>query len=368
MLIVFWLLIVLIGYSYIFSIVNFFGFIFKGRVLTHRKIWLIIQVFAVVVLPILFLATFDFNYQNNCCGDSAVFSPPHRISIYTLIFICMVFSVIGIFRRRILPPILETLLNSFIILGLILNVLFCFHFNTSDQLPLWIFGNPLIIIVLLILLMENHKLLMINHKNNQITAQSRIGKICIKLLTSNIFLKYMGLTVLLIPILILINVLLMLFGQKPDSAIKAFTDTYKHGFSQLDYMCDNVNCGGHFLCSVGANGHKKIVKPIRYGERNGNMIICNRQLLISNAFEDIIQQYCPIIHRIIRRSYNRIGNLIHKYYYVFKIKWISDVVYLLMKPLEICFLIIIYTVDRKPENRIATQYLKSNDRKVINQS
>ncbi|MBL0081928.1 MAG: hypothetical protein IPP37_05630 [Saprospiraceae bacterium] len=97
---------------------------------------------------------------------------------------------------------------------------------------------------------------------------------------------------------------------KPDSLIRAFTDTYHHGFSQLDHLCENVACGGHFLCSVGANGHPKIVKPIRYGERNGRKIICTRQLLISNAFEELVQEKCPLVHKIIRHNYNKVGRLI----------------------------------------------------------
>jgi hypothetical protein len=147
--------------------------------------------------------------------------------------------------------------------------------------------------------------------------------------------------------------------------IRAFTDTYKHGFSQLDYMCANVDCGGHFLCSVGANGHKKIVKPIRYGERNNSKIICNRQLLISNAFEELVQENFPLIHKIIRRNYNKVGKIIHKYYHIFNNKIVSDIVYILMKPLEFVFLLTLYTFDNKPENRIATQYLTANDKKKI---
>ncbi|MFT3701074.1 MAG: hypothetical protein QM802_01825 [Agriterribacter sp.] len=147
--------------------------------------------------------------------------------------------------------------------------------------------------------------------------------------------------------------------------IRAFTDTYKHGFSQLDYMCDNVECGAHFLCSVGANGHRRIVRPIRYGERNGGKIICNRQLLVSNAFEELLAEKFPKLHRVIRRKYNRVGNFIHRYYGIFNIKLVSDIVYILMKPAEWIFLLTLYSFDNKPENKIAKQYLKSIHRKMI---
>lgn len=216
-------------------------------------------------------------------------------------------------------------------------------------------------------LAENQKRLQNYIEENEYSSNSIIGRFCSSILKLNPILKYPVLTILLIPILILLSLFLLLFGQKPDSLIRAFTDTYKHGFSQLDYMCDNVDCGGHFLCSVGANGHKKIVKPIRYGERNGNKIICNRQLLISNAFEDLIQEKFPFAHKMIRDNYNKIGNIIHRHYHIFSNKFISDTIYILMKPAELIFLLALYTFDTKPENRIAVQYLNKNERQEINE-
>ncbi|GAO42672.1 hypothetical protein FPE01S_01_16870 [Flavihumibacter petaseus NBRC 106054] len=162
--------------------------------------------------------------------------------------------------------------------------------------------------------------------------------------------------------------LLLLFGQQPDSFIRAFTDTYKHGLSQWDYQCDNVECGGHYLCSVAAKGHPGIVKPVRRGVRNGNPILCNRQLLISNAFEELIQEKLPFLHRPIRHHYNKVGDVIHRYYGIFNIRVVADIVYILMKPLEWLFLLTLYTFDRKPENRIARQYLSRKDRDLIRQS
>ena len=159
---------------------------------------------------------------------------------------------------------------------------------------------------------------------------------------------------------------MLLFGQKPDSIIKAFTETYRHGFSQWSYKCDNVQCGRHYLCSVAAKGHPQIVKPQRLGIRNGHQIICNRQLLISNAFEELVQERMPFIHTCIRQQYNKVGYFIHRYYYLFNNKFLSDIIYIFMKPLEYFFLLVLYTFDRKPENRIEQQYLNKNDRQQIN--
>lgn len=189
-----------------------------------------------------------------------------------------------------------------------------------------------------------------------------VEKICWKLLLLNPFIKNPIFILLYLPLLFVVTGILLIFGQKPDSLIRAFTDTYHHGFSQLDSQCDNVDCGGHYLCSVAANGHKKFVKPIRLGERCGGKIICNRQLLVSNAFEELLQEKLPFFHKPIRKAYNNVGDVVHKYYGIFNNKYVADTVYVLMKPLEWLFVIVLYTFDMKPENRIAKQYLSNADR------
>jgi hypothetical protein len=352
--------------SAIFIVVNFISYLTKGKVITRNTLWKIIQIWTAVVLPTLFLSFMDLSNKNDCCSDSAIFSPEHRIGIYSLIILYTIAFVINIFRTNILTPIAELFLNSFLILGLILNLIFCKHFTTIEEGYIWwLFGNIPIILLLLINLTENQKLLQSFIEENKYSSNTIIGKLCGSTLKLKPIFKYPILTILLVPIIIFLSILLILFGQKPDSIIKAFTDTYKHGFSQLDYMCDNVECGGHFLCSVGANGHRVIVNPIRYGERNGKKIICNRQLLISNAFEDLMQERFPLLHNFIRQKYNKVGNLIHRHYHVFNNKFISDLVYVLMKPLEIFFILTLYSFDKKPENRIAVQYLSNNDRQEI---
>lgn len=188
------------------------------------------------------------------------------------------------------------------------------------------------------------------------------GRTALKILYSPAFIKFPILLVLCMPIMVVFISFLLLFGQKPDSLIRAFTDTYQHGFSQLNHECDNVQCGGHYLCSVAANGHTGIVKPERLGIRNGNPIICNRQLLVSNAFEELLEERLPKLHRFIRHNYNKVGNMIHRHYGIFSNKYVSDFVYVIMKPAEWMFLLVLYTFDTKPENRIARQYLKPEEK------
>ncbi|SDH48907.1 DUF6688 domain-containing protein [Winogradskyella thalassocola] len=349
-----------------FVVFNFIYYIIKGRIKTTEKIFKTFQIWSVVIVPASFIINADVGVLNDCCTDSALFSPEHRIGIYTLLITYTLFYCISIFRKNILPPIAELFTNSFLILGLIINVLLCFHIHPMELgVFLWILGNVPVILLLFMELNENQKRLKHHIEHNDLHSTNSIGKLSLSILKLEPIYKYPILALILVPLLILLSLFLLIFGQKPDSIISAFTETYKHGFSQLDHLCDNVECGGHFLCSVGANGHQSIVKPIRYGERHGNKIICNRQLLISNAFEDLIQDKCPKIHNIIRKNYNNVGNLIHKYYYIFNIKLVSDVIYILIKPLELFFLFILYTFDNQPENRIAIQYLSKKDRQKL---
>lgn len=353
--------------SSVFVLVNFIGYLTKGHIVTNRKLWRIIQIWTVAILPALFLSLMDLPNKNDCCSDSAIFSPGNRIGIYTLIISYTGAFIVTIFREKLLPPFSELVLNSFLILGLILNLIFCKHFTTMEEGYIWwLFGNIPIIMLLLIVLTEKQKQLKEYLEENDFPANGFLERVSVFILKLQPALKYPILAILLVPFIVFLSLFLILFGQRPDSIIKAFTDTYKHGFSELDYMCDNVECGGHFLCSVGAKGHKSIVKPNRYGERNGNKIICNRQLLISNAFEEFIEEKFPSAHKIIRTIYNQIGNAIHRHYHIFNNKYVSDIVYLMMKPLEVFFLLTLYTLDHKPENRIAIQYLKKGDKDKIN--
>ena len=339
---------------------DFVRFISTGKRLYPSVVEKSLEVILIIGYPLLYLGMLDSGIANDCCADDVTFSPEHRLSIYTLIIICVLSFFYTSYRKRIAPPLLEVIINCVLILGVLLNVFIAIHVEELYGL----FNLPLILLFILSLA-QNQKMVISEIKSMEIEHKSGFEKTVWKFLNLKLLFKVPLLFVLSLPVFLLITTFLMLFGQKPDSMIAAFTDTYKHGLSQLDYMCDNVYCGDHFLCSVGANGHKQLVKPIRYGERNGGKIICTRQLLVSNAFEELIEEKFPKTHSIIRQQYNKAGNVIHKHYHIFNIKLVSDFVYVLMKPLELLFLFILYTCDKKPENRIATQYLSQMDKEKI---
>ena len=175
---------------------------------------------------------------------------------------------------------------------------------------------------------------------------------------SHISLKYERIPIagmlFLFPVFVLVQLILVLLGQRPDSFIQVFLDTSSYTYSKMPVPPPVIVSGdGHYLCTVSAVGHKGLVKPIRSGIRHGERIVVNRQLLIANAFENILEEYSPNLHKRIRHFYDTFGYPISRH---IKTKRSADIVYLLMKPLEWFFLLVLYTVDRKPENRINVQY------------
>lgn len=105
---------------------------------------------------------------------------------------------------------------------------------------------------------------------------------------------------------------------------------------------------------MAAGGHRKVVKPQRYGVRHGHRVIVNRQLCVANAFEQILEEKTPKFHKFVRHVYDTYGFPVAK---MIKTKTAADIVYFIMKPLEWVFLIVLYLTDVKPENRIAVQYM-----------
>lgn len=162
------------------------------------------------------------------------------------------------------------------------------------------------------------------------------------------------------PLLGILIGILILFGQRPDSVIRAWTETSDWNLS-TKIAPPNVFYDEHYLCTVAAGGHRKIVKPLRMGERHGHRVVVNRQLCIANAFEQILEERTPIFHRYLRGFYDTYGfpvaRMIHSPY-------VADLIYLLMKPLEWLFLIVLYSCDVNPENRIAVQYLPNSNPKI----
>lgn len=157
----------------------------------------------------------------------------------------------------------------------------------------------------------------------------------------------------LLPILGILAIILCLFGQQPDGIILGFTKTSDWILSQ-EIAPPPVAQDAHYLCTVSLRGHKKLVRPLRYGIRKGEKIVVNRQLCVANAFEQLLMEKMPRFHKMIRNFYDTYGYPISRH---INSAWSADITYLIMKPLEWIFLMILYLFDVNPENRIASQYL-----------
>jgi len=111
---------------------------------------------------------------------------------------------------------------------------------------------------------------------------------------------------------------------------------------------------GHYLCTVALRGSPSLVKPLRVGLRYGQGIVVNRQLCVANAFEQCLMEKSPRFHKAARGLYDRYGYPLSKHIIT---KGRANAVYLFMKPLEWAFVLFLYAVDKRPENRIASQYI-----------
>ncbi len=158
------------------------------------------------------------------------------------------------------------------------------------------------------------------------------------------------------PLALVIDIVLILFGQGADGPAKAFTMTADWTFSAqvppsplpLEYTGST-----HYLCTVAAGGHRALVKPLRFGIRGGQKIVVNRQLAVANAFEELLQERFFRLHRALRRFYDTHGYPVSR---LITTKLRADIVYILMKPAEWFFVCVLYLLCTTPEQRIRRQY------------
>lgn len=312
-----------------------------------------------VLYPVFYLAYADIGKENDCCAmEPALLSPDHKGIVYLLYFLSVAAYFYSSIRTKLGPPLLEVVVDCLMILGFVLNGFIAYQIN---NLGFVLLGNLSPAMLFLLRLSYNHLLIVRRFSALPDNRRKWPERMALRVLRLAPFQKYPLLMVLCLPFLALLVILLMLFGQRPDALVQAFTDTYKHGFSQMD--CTGVVCPDeHFLCTIAAKGHKRWVKPLRMGVRQGWPIEVNRQLLVSNAFEELMEEKIPFLHRPIRKTYNIVGRRCKAVYKVLGNQWVSDVVYVLMKPLEYFFVVVLYLFDTKPENRIARQYLSAKDR------
>ena len=280
----------------------------------------------------------------------------HVLSYVVFTYIGVVsFWVLRISRGK-LPPILRLVSSTGLFTGIILcTILIVQLVKSIDIFTFWIIIFYLLNkIILYINEYRNvtNRFINIEKSNNRYYSNKFLNFLYVRMLNIKPNINPI-IFVSIVPLVFVVQSILIIFGQQPDSIIKALTQTCDWTFSQYTPP-PMMESDGHYLCTVAARGHRKLVRPIRYGIRHGGVILVNRQLLVANAFEDMLGQYVPSIHRIIRMLYDKFGIPIYKY---INKTWLSDITYILMKPLELFFVICLYSVDINPENRINKQYL-----------
>ncbi|MGP1459887.1 MAG: DUF6688 domain-containing protein [Treponema sp.] len=163
---------------------------------------------------------------------------------------------------------------------------------------------------------------------------------------------YAAAFIAVLPLAVIIDIVLILFGQGADGPAKAFTMTADWTFS-TQMPPPPLAYKGHYLCTVAAGGHRAVVKPLRFGIRHGHRIIVNRQLAVANAFEELLQERFFRLHRALRRFYDTHGYPVSC---LITTQLRADIVYILMKPAEWFFTCTLYLLCTDPEQRIRRQY------------
>ncbi len=247
-----------------------------------------------------------------------------------------------------LPPLFAVFCISALYLGILECILWCIQiFNTSDTAMLLLCLFPFNCILIAIRTIKN----IVYQQTCKKQPVSPKFKHIVILLNNTANWPWIAF-ITAIPLLGILVVVLLLFGQEPDSFIKAWTQTADWNMSHK-IAPKNLPKDGHYLCTVAAAGHPRVVKPIRTGKRHGHSVLVNRQLCIANAFEQLLEEQVPRFHRFVRALYDQTGYPIAKH---IQSPYVADAIYFLMKPLEWTFLLFLYLFDVNPENRIAIQY------------
>ena len=275
------------------------------------------------------------------------------ICIFILVAI-LGYLVLRFAKINNLSPLVLVLAMSALYIGVIVAGLWICQVFKISTVNLILILFPLNVIVIFIKVIKDVVIKWnLEHKyKERVLKDNKLINLCNKILNNALNWPWLALIFMVLLLGILIGIL-VLFGQAPDSVIKAFTETAEWNLS-TKIPAQSLEYDGHYLCTVAVGGHKEIVKPIRLGRRGGKYIVVNRQLCIANAFEQIIEEKTPKFHYVVRSFYDKYGYPVAKH---INSKYTADFVYFLMKPLEWIFLIVIYLFDNKPENRIAIQYL-----------
>ena len=339
------------------------GYLFYKQVRQNAKPAIVVGEFIFIGLFILSISLFGmiwlFNGDDYYTSIDVVdggYTPLAFKHLPTLLvfFTLAIFSLIKLwYKRNNLPTLLFSICVVFVIIGLpiSLSVLIQTGSNTIHNKGEFFFVPlPFFYIVTSIIILNKIVSNEIKFSPTKIYRNKYLNQLNQKLAQAKVLPLWIFLMIL--PVFAIVTAILILFGQHTNSITKVFTETTTWTFSQKTHP-PFLDHKGHYLCTAAVCGTPAIVKPLRLGKRHGHEIIVNRQLLIANAFEELIQENAPRLHKVIRGFYDKYGYPLSK-----KITTAnaSNAVYILMKPLEYFFLMVLYLFSAKPEEKINKQY------------
>lgn len=355
------------GIPILFLGINVFTLISKKRIPVKaiRYITMILGGLALFYIFAFFIEKpdYDSGYTYNSSiemlfddGRHALLRHEKLESVLIPVFSGVISQLLLIAWDKLKPPLLSSILMGSVYLSDIFIIFMNIQFYKYSSNKILIFFISILslnhIVIGLAIGKREINTFITNYKEKKIVPRRKwtepFYKILIKTSCGNLFSL-----LALLPASLIIYIMLLLAGQGPDGFIKAFTETSDWTFSQHVAPPIEFNHDGHYLCTVAAEGHKKLVKPLRNGVRRGRRIKVNRQLCIANAFEELISETTPKFHKAVRGFYDKHGYPLSK---KITTPFRADIIYIIMKPLEWIFLIVLYLFDKNPENRIEVQY------------
>lgn len=318
-------------------------------------------IFYILLFLISFETAGDWDRQINIVQYHNTISSEYA-GIAWIVVLGLVGYFLLLYKADKLPPLLAVLSIAMVVWMNLFQIFYAIQLSKNiDGMECMFYVyhiNILILSARVLYLHMKQQVEFYREKMTELEAHKKFKKFYDKIdnLTKYKFLVFVSLFF----VLAVIEIIFVLAGQGIDAPIKAFTDTADWTFSKQTPP-PPIDFDGHYLCTVAAGGHRRIVKPLRLGTRGGETIVVNRQLCIANAFEEVIQEKFPRFHKRIRYIYDTYGYPISR-----KITspLRADFVYVIMKPFEWCFLLFLYMVDVRPEQRIKRQYAYANEKNI----
>jgi len=283
--------------------------------------------------------------------DFEFFDWEYISSLYTWLFVSLTCFHVSFFSKEKIGPLLLAILPLGMIAGIILLMFMFIHLIPfillATVFPFILIGFPALFIfpsiILFILQLKVHNFYIVKQSIRKgIRPDTKMNRMLIRI--SHFF-----------PFVALVTSFQYLFGQKPESIVKTFTQSHEGIFAQG--ICEKcASSTNDYLCTIAAQGYPAIVKPIRNGVRLGMPIVVTRQLLISNAFEELIMMKFPRIHKLVRKIYDALNIPVNQWC---RYKAFATVIYFLWKPFEWTGLVCIYLFVNNPEEMINRQYLEN---------